>query len=49
MALRSEVNELRSDMNRRFDAMDRKFMWLTGTQVATPLAVVGILAGALFR
>ena len=49
MALRSEVSELRGEMNRRFDAMDQKFTWLTGTQVATLLAVVGILAGALFR
>jgi len=49
MATRSEINDLRGEMNRRFDAMDQKFIWLTGTQVATLLAVVGILAGALLR
>lgn len=48
-ALRSEINELRSEMNRRFDMMDKKFLWLAGTQVATLLAVVGVLAGTLYR
>ncbi|MBI3047056.1 MAG: hypothetical protein HYY76_01975 [Acidobacteria bacterium] len=48
-ALRAEITELRADMNRRFDVMDQKFLWLAGTQVATLLAVVGVLAGALYR
>jgi predicted nucleic acid-binding Zn-ribbon protein len=48
-ALRSEIAELRGEMGRRFDVMDQKFMWLAGTQVATLLAVVGVLAGALYR
>ncbi|OFW16991.1 MAG: hypothetical protein A3F70_17560 [Acidobacteria bacterium RIFCSPLOWO2_12_FULL_67_14] len=48
-ALRVEINELRAEMSRRFDIMDQKFLWLAGTQVATLLAVVGVLAGALFR
>ncbi len=49
MATRSEISDLRGEMNHRFDAMDQKFIWLTGTQVATLLAVVGVLAGALLR
>ena len=48
-ALRSEINELRGEMGRRFDVMDQKFLWLAGTQVATLLAVIGVLAGALYR
>jgi hypothetical protein len=48
-ALRVEINELRADMNRRFDMMDQKFTWFVGTQIATLLAVVGVLAGALYR
>jgi chromosome segregation ATPase len=48
-ALRSEIAELRGEMGRRFDVMDQKFMWLAGTQVATLLAVIGVLAGALYR
>lgn len=48
-ALRVAINELRADMNRRFDMMDHKFTWFVGTQVATLLAVVGVLAGALYR
>lgn len=48
-ALRVEINELRADMNRRFDMMDQKFTWFVGTQVVTLLAVVGVLAGALYR
>ena len=47
-ALRGEINELRGEMGRRFDVMDQKFLWLAGTQVAT-LAVIGVLAGALYR
>ena len=48
-ALRTEIAELRGEMGRRFDVMDQKFMWLAGTQVATLLAVIGVLAGALYR
>ncbi len=48
-AFRGEVHELRTEMNRRFDMMDQKFVWLVGTQIATLLAVVGVLAGALYR
>ena len=48
-ALRSEIAGLRDEMGRRFDVMDQRFMWLAGTQVATLLAVVGVLAGALYR
>ena len=48
-ALRSEITEFRGEMARRFDMVDQKFIWLAGTQVATLLAVVGVLAGALFR
>lgn len=46
--LRGEMLELRSERSRRFDLMDQKFTWLTGTQVATLLAV-GVLARALYR
>jgi len=48
-ALRSEITELRGEMSRRFDMMDQKFLWLAGTQVGILLAVVGALAGALYR
>jgi len=48
-ALRVEINDLRTDMNRRFDQMDQKFTWFVSTQIATLLAVVGELAGALYR
>lgn len=48
-AVRSEIADLRADMNRRFDMMDQKFTWFVGTQIATLLAVVGVLAGALYR
>lgn len=48
-AVRSEIADLRTDMNRRFDMMDQKFTWFVGTQLATLLAVVGVLAGALYR
>ena len=48
-SLRSEITGLRGEMARRFDMMDQKFIWLAGTQVATLLAVIGVLAGALFR
>ena len=48
-AVRSEIADLRADMHRRFDMMDQKFTWFVGTQIATLLAVVGVLAGALYR
>ena len=48
-AVRSEIADLRADMNRRFDMMDQKFTWFVGSQIATLLAVVGVLAGALYR
>lgn len=47
--LRGEITELRAEMSRRFDGMDHEFIWLAGTQVATLLAVIGVLAGALYR
>jgi len=48
-AFRGEFHELRTEMNRRFDLIDQRFIWLVGTQVATLIAVVGVLAGALYR
>ena len=47
--LRGEITELRGELSRRFDGMDQKLIWLAGTQVATLLAVIGVLAGALYR
>ena len=55
-----QFNELRSDMNRQFSEMnlclhalgekkDRHFTWVIGIQVASILAVVGVLAGAYYR
>ncbi len=34
-------------IDRRFDSIDRRFLWLTGTLVATMLAVVSVLSAAL--
>jgi len=47
--IRAELRGMRADMNQRFDMMDQKFVWLVGAQVATLIAVVGVLAGALYR
>ena len=49
MALRSDVADLRADLRGLSLRWDRFFLWLAGTQVATLLAVVGVLAGILFR
>ena len=34
-------------VDRRFDTFDRRSLWLTGTLVATMLAVISILSAAL--
>jgi hypothetical protein len=36
-------------MNERFIAMDQKFTWLVGMQVASLVAVVGALVGSYYR
>lgn len=59
---RVDVNltEVRSEMNRRFEAVearfaaldgkiDRHFTWLVGIQVAVLVAVVGALVGSYYR
>jgi hypothetical protein len=47
--LRGEVRDLRTDMNRRFDQVDVKFMWMIGFQFATLMAVVAALLNVYFR
>ena len=49
MAHRSDVADLRHDMNQRFLAMDQKFTWLVGLQVAGLIAVIGTLMGSYYR
>ena len=55
-----QFSEVRGDMNRQFSEMnlrvhaldekeDRHFTWVIGIQVASILAVVGVLAGAYYR
>ncbi len=55
-----QFSEMRADMNRQFSEMnlclhalgekkDRHFTWVIGIQVASILAVVGVLAGAYYR
>ena len=45
---RFEAIDRRFDsIDRRFDSIDRRFLWLTGTLVATMLAVVSVLSAAL--
>lgn len=49
--LREAIAELGNRMDHRFDAMeqrfDQRFLWLTGTLVATMVAVVSVLSAAL--
>jgi hypothetical protein len=47
--LRGEVRDLRTDMNRRFDQVDVKFMWMIGFQFATLMAVIAALLNVYFR
>lgn len=53
MATRADVAALRTELKAEIGAlsvrMDRLFIWLAGTQVATLLAVIGLLAGVLYR
>ena len=49
MAPRSEVADLRADLRELSRRWDHFFIWMAGTQVATLLAVIGVLAGILFR
>jgi uncharacterized coiled-coil DUF342 family protein len=44
--LLGEMLSLREEMDRRFDAMDRRFTWLAGMMVTGFLAVIGTVAGA---
>ena len=48
-AIRSEIADLRRDMNQRFLSMDQKFTWLVGLQVAGLIAVIGTLMGSYYR
>jgi uncharacterized coiled-coil protein SlyX len=41
--LRMEIRELRADMNRQLHALDTKINWVIGSQLATALAVIGVL------
>ena len=47
--LRGEMTELRTDFREMSRRTDRLFLWLAGTQVATLLAVIGPLAGILYK
>jgi hypothetical protein len=47
--LRAEMADLRADMRELSRRWDRFFIWLGGTQVATLLAVIGVLVGILYR
>ncbi|HEY5619143.1 MAG TPA: hypothetical protein VIK60_14475 [Vicinamibacterales bacterium] len=49
MVHRSDLAELRSEMNQRFLSVDQKFTWLVGIQVAGLVAVVGALVGSYYR
>lgn len=49
MVHRSEFMDFRREMNERFLAMDQKFMWLVGIQVAGLVAVIGALVGSYYR
>lgn len=46
---RGEMADLRRDMNERFVAVDQKFTWLGGIQVAGLIAVIGALVGSYYR
>jgi hypothetical protein len=47
--IRLDIRAMRGDMNRLADRVDQKIAWVVGTQVATLIAVVGVLAAAVFR
>ena len=47
--LRSDMAGLRTDLGEMSRGTDRFFIWLAGTQVATLLAVIGVLVGVLYR
>ena len=53
VALRGETlggfTALRDEMNRRFEAVDLKFTWLIGIQVAMLVTVLGAVVGFYFR
>jgi hypothetical protein len=48
-SLRSEIGDLRSDMNTRFGQMDQKFMWLIGINVTSWTTVMAALLALFFR
>jgi hypothetical protein len=47
--LRTEIRDLRVEMNRRFDQVDTKFTWMIGFQFATLMAVIAALLNVYFR
>ena len=53
VALRGETlsgfTALRKEMNRGFEAVDVKFTWLIGIQVAMLITVLGAVVGSYFR
>ena len=49
MVHRSDLADLRNDMNQRFLAIDQKFTWVVGIQVASLVAVIGALVGSYYR
>ena len=47
--LRGDMAGFRTDLGDLSRRTDRFFIWLAGTQVATLLAVMGVLVGILYR
>ncbi|MBI3048473.1 MAG: hypothetical protein HYY76_09175 [Acidobacteria bacterium] len=45
----TSIADLRADLRELSRRWDRFFLWLAGTQVATLLAIMGVLAGILYR
>jgi hypothetical protein len=54
--VRASVRELREEMIRRFEQVDRRletgerrFLWMVGTQMAVLVATIGSVVGSLYR
>ncbi len=47
--VRAELRDFRAEVNRRFDQMDTKFLWLIGIQFTTLIAAIAALLDGYFR
>ena len=47
--VRTELRDFRVEVNRRFDQVDMKFIWMLGFQFATLMAVIAALLNVYFR